>query len=169
MGLKIGGRAKVVRKVNRHGAGTGLHIMWDDDWMGDMDKTIGKEFTIIDYDDTLGYKLNTGTLCGESYNYNYPPEALESVDENPEEKPLENTVTGTLMPAGMIVPTGMTVPTAEEIKSFSKDFPSTYFSIEDGGIKVYYYDAVYDCEDNKAVLEVMNCIRQLEQFRSKGV
>lgn len=49
-------------------------------WVSDMDKTIGKVFTIIFIDSDIGYRLETREYTHYKYNYWYPAESLEEIN-----------------------------------------------------------------------------------------
>jgi hypothetical protein len=78
--FQVGEKVKVVKKVTSwqfdsyNGDGlTGRGASWSED----MNKTIGKVFTIISIDTNIGYRLETDKSTQYKYNYWYPVESLE--------------------------------------------------------------------------------------------
>lgn len=71
--FKVGQEVRVVEKVViwrfDNGGGAGWNIN------GTMDKTVGKVYTIISIDNSIGYLLNTKEAVGS--NYWYPVDALQ--------------------------------------------------------------------------------------------
>ena len=81
--FKVGQEVRVVEAItswrfdNWNGDGyTGRGAVWTPD----MDKTIGKVFTIIFIDSDIGYKLETRKDTYYKYNYWYPAESLEEIN-----------------------------------------------------------------------------------------
>ena len=80
--FKVGQEVRVVRKTAKwrfdNWEGCGLSGRGAE-WTGDMDKTIGKVYEIIEINTDVGYKLATMKDTHYEYNYFYPIESLACI------------------------------------------------------------------------------------------
>ena len=80
--FKVGQRVRVVKKVSvwqlDGWGGHGL-VGGRASWVRDMDKTIGKIYSIVQIDSDVGYRLETDKISSYQYNHWYPMESLRGL------------------------------------------------------------------------------------------